>query len=223
MSICLSMWQSVCVFVHLFRIKLKFLKTHNYWLAQLVYVTLIPGLELKTCRIHIKMLRNSSKKIMGRHYCQGLKQNSLFSSLNSYCYYDYYVSDSVITVVVKSCWFTQIIFQGFCVFFLKLKGELALAYKSYAGGILIVILIEVLNDYYLFDLVLAGNNEPLRVTPSTSHVYSDTQYLSNQHWQQCWCFRFSFFFVPIYLSMCQSVCVSVHLFRINLKFLKTIY
>ena len=101
LSICLSMWQSVCVFLHLFRINLKFLKTHNCWLA--------------------------------------------------------------------------------------------------------------------------GNNEPLRVTPSTSHVYSDTQYLNHQHWQQCWCFRFSFFFVPIYLSMCRSVCVSVHLFRINLKFLKTIY
>ena len=29
----------------------------------------------------------------------------------------------------------------------KLKGELALAYESYGGGILIVILIEILNDY----------------------------------------------------------------------------
>ena len=50
---------------------------------------------------------------------------------------------------------------------------------------------------------------------------TDTQYLGDQHWQQCWCFRFSFFFVSICLSMCHSVCVSVHLFRINLKFLKT--
>ena len=50
---------------------------------------------------------------------------------------------------------------------MKVKGELALAYESYAGGILIVILSEVLNDY-LFYLVLAGNNEPFRVTPSTS-------------------------------------------------------
>ena len=39
-------------------------------------------------------------------------------------------------------------------FFLKLKGELTLAYESYAGGILIVILIEVLNDYYLLYLGL---------------------------------------------------------------------
>ena len=34
------------------------------------------------------------------------------------------------------------------VFFLKLKEELALVYESYAGGILIVIIIEVLNGYY---------------------------------------------------------------------------
>ena len=41
-------------------------------------------------------------------------------------------------------------------FFLKLKGELALAYESYVGGILIVILIEVLNDYYFLYLVLVA-------------------------------------------------------------------
>ena len=52
-------------------------------------------------------------------------------------------------------------------FFLKLKGELALAYESYAGGILIFNVIEIRNDY-LFYLALAGNNEPFRVTPSTS-------------------------------------------------------
>ena len=38
-------------------------------------------------------------------------------------------------------------FSGFCFFKKKLKGELALAYESYVGGILIVILIEILNDY----------------------------------------------------------------------------
>ena len=65
-------------------------------------------------------------------------------------------------------WLTKIIFQVFSgFFFLKLTGELALAYESYADGILIVILIEILNDY-LFYLVLAGNNEPFRVRPSTS-------------------------------------------------------
>ena len=53
---------------------------------------------------------------------------------------------------------------------LKLKEELALAYESYAGGILIVFLIEILNDYCLFYLVLAGNNDPFRVTPSTPNI-----------------------------------------------------
>ena len=39
--------------------------------------------------------------------------------------------------------------------------------KSYADGILIVILIEILNDY-LFYLALAGNNKSFSVTPYTS-------------------------------------------------------
>ena len=52
-------------------------------------------------------------------------------------------------------------------FLLKLKGELALTYESYADGILITILIEILNDY-LFYLALAGSNDLFRVTPSTS-------------------------------------------------------
>ena len=45
---------------------------------------------------------------------------------------------------------------------------MALAYEGYAGRILIVILIEIRNDYYLFFVVLAGNKEPFRVTPSIS-------------------------------------------------------
>ena len=49
---------------------------------------------------------------------------------------------------------------------------------------------------------------------------TDTQYLGNQHWQQCWIFVF-LFFLSICLSMRQSVCVSVDLFTINLKFLTT--
>ena len=55
-------------------------------------------------------------------------------------------------------------------FSLKLKGELALAYESYADRILIVILIEVLNDYYLRYLVLSGSNKSFRVTPFTSNI-----------------------------------------------------
>ena len=64
----------------------------------------------------------------------------------------------------------MIILSGFLFFQKNTKGELALAYEIYAGRILIVILIEILNDYYLFYHVLAGNNESFRVTPSTSNV-----------------------------------------------------
>ena len=62
LSTCLSLYQSVCVSVHLFTINLEFLKTHNYWLAQLVYMTLVSGLELKNCKMPNKILKNSSKK-----------------------------------------------------------------------------------------------------------------------------------------------------------------
>ena len=42
-----------------------------------------------------------------------------------------------------------------------------LAYESYAGGILIVILIEILNDFFFY-LAVDSYNEPFRVTPPTS-------------------------------------------------------
>ena len=86
------------------------------------------------------MLGNSSKKSWGRHKCQGLGQNSLFSSFSSCCCYDYYVSSSVIKLEVKFCCSTKITFQVSNLK-KKLKGELALAYESYADGILIVILL----------------------------------------------------------------------------------
>ena len=69
--------------------------------------------------------------------------------------------------MVKFCLSTKIVFQVFCFFFLKLKGELALTYESYASRILIVILIEILNDYFFY-LAVASKNEPFRVTPPTS-------------------------------------------------------
>ena len=43
-----------------------------------------------------------------------------------------------------------------------------MAYEIYAGGILIVILIEILKDYYFFHLAVPSNNEPFRVTAPTS-------------------------------------------------------
>ena len=70
----------------------------------------------------------------------------------------------MIRLVVKLYLVTKIIFQVFCVFFsdLKLKGELALTYKSYAGGHS-----YQYYDYYLLYLVVAGNNEPFRLTTFT--------------------------------------------------------
>ena len=70
-SIGLSICQSACVSVDLFTNTLTFLKTHNYWLAQLVRVSLDSGLEFKMCRLHIKILRNSSKKIKGNALVSG--------------------------------------------------------------------------------------------------------------------------------------------------------
>ena len=78
-----------------------------------------------------------------------------------------YVSNSVIRLMEKFCLSTKIVFQVFWFFFLKLKGELALAYQNYPRGILIVILIEILNDYYFY-LAVACNNEPFSVMPPTS-------------------------------------------------------
>ena len=203
------MCQSVCVSVDLLRINLKFLNIHNYWLAQLLYVSLVSGLELKTCRMHIKMLRNSSKKSWGRHSFQGLQQNSLFSNWNCYCCYDYYVSNSVIRLVVKFCWSAKIIFQVFCFFQKKVKGELALAYESYSGGILIIILIEILNNY-CFILYWLATISHLGWHPPHLVDNTDTQYLREQHWQQCWCLRFYFFLcLSMSVSVSRCVCASV--------------
>ena len=52
----------------------------------------------------------------------------------------------MIRLVVEFCWSTKL-FVKFLFFQKKLKEELALAYESYAGGILIVIIIEILDDY----------------------------------------------------------------------------
>ena len=46
-------------------------------------------------------------------------------------------------------------------FFLKLKGDLALAYESYAGRIIIVILVKILNADYFFILQQVARMSPL--------------------------------------------------------------
>ena len=82
--------------------------------------------------------------------------------------------------------------------------------KSYTDGIL-VFPIEILNDY-LFYLASATNNKPFRVTPPHLVDNTDTQYLRDQHWQQCWCFRFFSFCVHllVYVSIALCVCTSVY-------------
>ena len=44
---------------------------------------------------------------------------------------------------------------------------------------------------------------------------TDIQYLGDQHWQQCWQFRFSFFFVSICfsVSLCLYICLQSHVFE----------
>ena len=96
-------------------------------------------------------------------------------------------------------------------FFLILKGELALAYESYVGGTLIVILIEVLNDYYLLYPVLAGSNKPFRVTSFTSNI-SYTYSVSGKQTLTTVLVFLDFFLFCVHLFVCQSV--SVHLFTI---------
>ena len=80
-SVCLSMFQLVCVFVCLFTINLKFLKTHDYWVVQLVYVSLNSGVEFKKCKLYIKMFRDFPKKsewglVSGFRSKQPLQQQS---------------------------------------------------------------------------------------------------------------------------------------------------
>ena len=119
----------------------------------------------------------------------------------------------------KFCLSAQIISQVFCFLQKILKGKLPLAYESYAGKFLLLFLLKFLG--LLFHLVLPGNNEAFRVTSSTSSWYYRYSVSGPQHWQQCLCFRFSFFFYSICFSVYQSVSLFVHLlFRINLKFLK---
>ena len=110
--------------------------------------------------------------------------------------------------MVKFCWLLEIIFQIFYVFFI-FKNKRRISKSIMLVEVLIVIL------YYLATMSPLGWYLP--------HLLynTDTQYLGDQHWQQCWFYRFFFFFVSICLSV--SLYVSVHLFTIKLKFLKTHY
>ena len=130
--------------------------------------------------------------------------------------------------MVKSCWSTKSFFK-LSVFLKNLKGELALAYEIYAGGILIVILIEILNDY-CFILYYLATRSPLGWHHSHLVGNTDTQYLGDQQWQQCWCFRFCL----VHLSVCVSTfwklttidwrfCICEPCFKARIKSVKTAY
>ena len=68
------MCQSVCVTVDLYNSSQVF-ETHNYWLAQLIYVSFEFGARVK---MHIKMFRNFPKKSEGRFWFQDLGQKRFF-------------------------------------------------------------------------------------------------------------------------------------------------
>ena len=76
--VCLCVSQSLSV--RLFKINLKFLKTCNYWLVQLMYVSLVSGLELKACRFISKCLRILSK-IHGRALVSGFRTKQRLQQL----------------------------------------------------------------------------------------------------------------------------------------------
>ena len=92
---------------------------------------------------------------------------------------------------------------------------MALAYESYAGRILIVILIENLNDYCYVLYQLATVN-PLGLHPPHLVDNTDTQYLGTRIDNSVDNLDFLSFMCPS-VSMSACVCTSVY----NTKFLKT--
>ena len=83
----------------------------------------------------------------------------------------------------------------------------------------ILIVIMVIVCFVLYELVTM---RPLGWHLPHLVNNKDTLCLGDQHWQQAvLVFLDFYFFVFLSLSMCQSVCASVGLFAIDLKFLKT--
>ena len=96
---------------------------------------------------------------------------------------------------------------------------------------LVEILIVVIMIIVSFILYKLATTSPLGWHPPHVLDNTDTQcwislvlYLEDQHWQQTVLVFLDFYvFVLINLPMCQSVCVSLGLFAVHLKFLKTCY
>ena len=84
---------------------------------------------------------------------------------------------------------------------------------------ILLIIIMIIDCFILYELATMS---PLGWHPPHLVDNTDTLYLGDQHWQQTvLVFLDFYFFVFISLPMCQSVCVSVGLFAIHFKFLKT--
>ena len=73
------MCQSVCVSVNLFTINLKFLTTHNYWLTQIFYMTLVSGLEFKKGKLRVE----NTQAVENTHF---IKLNQSITPMDAYPY-----------------------------------------------------------------------------------------------------------------------------------------
>ena len=100
-SVYLCVSQSVWLYV--FTIHLKFLKTHNYWLAQLVYISFEFRARIK---MHIKMFRNFSKKSGGDVLVSGFGSKQPLQQQSTCAYF--------IGPVCSMVWFCEMFL--FCLF-----------------------------------------------------------------------------------------------------------
>ena len=115
----------------------------NYWGSSLIHSMLItPFYNFFLPEGH----QEHCGKVLTLHLVEclvGFEQTTFWFDCNTLTHYGtlhkqliLYLSNSVIRLVVKFSWLTKIIFQIFCGLFssLKLNGELALVYESYASG-----------------------------------------------------------------------------------------
>ena len=118
----------------------------------------------------------------------------------------------MIRLVVKF-WLIKMIFQVFWVFFFfKTKWRISSGIWKLCRW-KFLFLLSLLFLYYYYYLVLAGNNELFRVTYSVSGGPALTTLLV----------FLDFFPFCVHLFVCVIYSMSVCLFTINLKFLKTLY
>ena len=106
------------------------------------------------------------------------------------------------------------------IFLFSLKGNWNWPIKVMLVGILIIVIMGIV-CFILHDLSTVN---PLRWHPPYLVDDTDTLYLEDQHRQQTVLFFCRFLlFLFISFPICQPICVSVGLFAIHAKFLKTCY